>query len=106
MPESGARSTRRIPLAVSEIRILLSDYGQPACICNKSGYPRDSGTTIGCGFVFRALVTPANGSFVPSIPLVRLFVFNEIGSFVPPKNFLAVTSAFSSSNMLSLPYKW
>ena len=52
---------------------------------------------MGCGFVFRALVTRANGSFVPSIAPGRLFVYNEIGSFVPPKNFSAVTSAFSSS---------
>jgi hypothetical protein len=41
---------------------------------------------------FRTPVTRANGSFVSSIPANRLFVFNEIGSFVPKKNSLGVAS--------------
>ena len=52
---------------------------------------------MGCGLFFRALVTHANGSFVSSISPGRIFVFNDIGSFVPPKNLRAVTSAFGSS---------
>ena len=48
---------------------------------------RAQATTIGCGSVFRARVTRANGRFVFRNPPRRLFFFIEIGRFVPPKKF-------------------
>ena len=46
-------------------------------------------------------MTRANGSFVSSIPPNRLLVFNEIGSFVPPKNSFSVYFRALNSNVLS-----
>jgi hypothetical protein len=57
----------------------------PICNFANPGIHVTQVTTIGCGSVFRTPLTRTNGNFVSSIPSNRLLVFNEIGSFVPPK---------------------
>ena len=74
---------------------LLTGHGLKASlirrvICAIRASTWTQATTIPCGLVFGAPVRRANGRFVSSIPPNRLLVFNEIGSFVPPENYLAL----------------
>ena len=73
---------------VSEFGIVLSAFGTLPCVFNNlvglfCSKKSASGTLPGSSYCHS--IFQQNGSFVPEFVSPRSLVFNEIGSFVPPK---------------------